>query len=104
MIKQTKIKIIQNCVILSLLLLSSIAMAGVIDNLGSMGMFIKTVDGLKINTKLDILIDFNPNKNHEITMKAEGVVLRSEREGFAIRFTKISTMELGQCIIKKLNT
>ncbi len=76
---------------------------GKIDNIGSQGMFIITDKNLNINTKLDILIDFNPNKAPEISIKAEGIVLRSGSEGLAIQFTKISTLELGQCIIQKLN-
>ncbi len=74
-----------------------------IDNLSSQGMFIITNNDLGINTKLNIIIDFNPNSVPEISMKVEGVVLRSESEGVAIHFTKINTLELGQCIIQKLN-
>lgn len=74
-----------------------------IDNLGSQGMFIKSGENITINTELDILIDFNPGKSPDISLQAEGVVLRSENEGFAIRFTKIDTRELGNCIMQKLD-
>ncbi len=76
---------------------------GHIDNLGSQGMFIITTVELPIDTKLEILIDFQPGSAHKISLGAEGIVLRSEREGFAVRFTQIDTQELGDCIIKKMS-
>jgi hypothetical protein len=73
-----------------------------IDNLGSQGMFVITNVELPINTKLKILIDFQPGNAPEISLRAEGIVLRSESEGFAVLFTQIDTQELGDCIIKKM--
>lgn len=77
---------------------------GNIDNLGSQGMFIKTSVSIPINTKLEIFIDFNPGGVSDISLKAEGVVLRAEQDGLAVRFTKIDTQELGDCIMKKINS
>ena len=76
---------------------------GKIDNIGSQGMFIKVPADLSIGTKLEILIDFNPGGESEISVKVEGLLLRYEREGFAVRFTQIDSRELGDCILKKMD-
>ena len=76
---------------------------GTIDNIGSQGMFIKLPIDLAIGSKLEILIDFNPGGTSEITIKAEGTVLRYEPEGFAVRFTQIDSQKLVDCILKKMD-
>jgi hypothetical protein len=76
---------------------------GNIDNIGSEGMFIKLPVDLSIGSKLEILIDFDPGGASDISLKAEGTVLRYEPEGFAVRFTQIDSQELGDCIFKKMD-
>ncbi len=75
---------------------------GNVDNLGSQGMFIKSKFNLPIDTKLEIIVDFNPGGASEVSLNAEGVILRYEREGFAVRFTQIDSQKLGDCIMKKI--
>ncbi len=75
-----------------------------INNLSSKGMFLETAEDLGIDTELDIEINFNPGKKPEISLKAEGVVTRSESDGVAVLFTKINTQALGDCIMQKLNS
>ena len=76
---------------------------GNVDNIGTQGIFIKSEFKLPIDTKLEILIDFNPGGASEISLKVEGFILRSEREGFAVLFTQIDSQELGDCIFKKMD-
>lgn len=75
-----------------------------VDNLGSNGMFIKTEEVVVTGTEMELKIDFNPGKKPPIVIHAEGEVLRVEKNGFALKFTKIDIHALGECIMTKLNT
>jgi len=75
-----------------------------VDNLGSNGMFIKTEEVVATGTEMELKIDFNPGGRPPIFIHAEGTVLRKEKNGFALKFTKIDVHALGECIMAKLNT
>jgi hypothetical protein len=53
---------------------------------------------------MELKIDFNPGGHPPIFIHAEGTVLRKEKNGFAVKFTKIDVHALGECIMAKLNT
>jgi len=74
-----------------------------VDNLGSDGVFIKTEEAIVSGTDVEIKIDFNPGSHPPIIIFTEGIVLRTEKNGFAVRFTKIDVHALGECIMEKLN-
>ena len=58
-----------------------------IDNLSASGMFALTDEVIPSRTEVRVMIDFNPG-----TIEANGVVVRTEERGVAIKFTNMNPM------------
>lgn len=81
-----------------------ITFKGIVGNLGSTGMFLKTTEKVPVPARADIEINFDPeSKEAGITIKASGETVHSTKEGVGIRFTVIDVAKLQQCIIAKMN-
>ena len=75
-----------------------------VDNLGASGMFIITDEIIPTGTNLEITIDFQPGAKPANKLHATGVVVRTEeKKGVAVKFTRIDTQTLGDCIMARLN-
>ena len=74
-----------------------------VDNLGSTGMFVRTEELVPTGTEVELTIDFNPGGKPANYIHAAGKVVRMEKNGFAVMFSKIDTHALGECIMAKLN-
>ena len=81
-----------------------ICINGIIDNIGSCGLFLKTTDFIPVPSKADIIIDFNPNSNsNDYSVIATGETIRVTKKGVGIKFSSIDMIELQRCIINKMN-
>ena len=69
-----------------------------IDNLSASGMFALTGETIPSRTEVRVVIDFNPG-----IIEANGVVVRTEERGVAIKFTNMDPLRLGELIMAKLN-
>ena len=69
-----------------------------VENLSASGIFVLTHEVIPSQTKVRVIIDFNPG-----VIEANGVVSRTEERGVAIEFTDMDTMRLGDLIMAKLN-
>jgi hypothetical protein len=77
---------------------------GIVDNLSTGGMFLKTKESVPVSSKAEILINFDPVSNSsDLCVKAYGEIVRVAENGVGIKFTSIDMAELQQCIIKKMN-
>jgi hypothetical protein len=74
-----------------------------IDNMGASGMMVLSEDIIPTNTDVEITIDFQPGQKPPNVIHAGGTVVRTENRGFAVKFTRIDTTALGECIMKRLN-
>jgi hypothetical protein len=72
-------------------------------NMSASGLFLNSEENIPTDTELTIIIDFDPGAENVIAIKVTGVVVRREKRGVAIKFTKIDTQKLGECILAKLN-
>lgn len=75
-----------------------------VDNMSASGLFLLTEENIPTDTDLTIIIDFDPGAEKVIAIKASGVVVRRDQKGIAVKFTKIDTQKLGECILAKLNS
>ncbi len=81
-----------------------LSVRGGLGNLGSSGMFLITDEKIPLNTRVDIVINFDPSSPAtELSLSATGETVRIAREGVGIRFTNINLNQLQKCIISKLN-
>lgn len=69
-----------------------------IDNLSASGMFALTGEMIPSRTEVRVMIDFNPG-----AIEANGVVVRTEARGVAIKFKDMDPLRLGELIMAKLN-
>lgn len=80
------------------------SLKGHVANLGSDGCFIFTAEMVPSGTHVDIVIDFQPDEPVINRLEAAGTVIRSEEKGIAVKFDKLDTEQLGNCILEKLNS
>lgn len=81
-----------------------ISINGIVDNIGSNGMFLKTTDFIPVPSKADIIINFDPNSNSkDYSVIASGETIRVTKNGVGIKFSSIDISELQRCIINKIN-
>lgn len=80
----------------------TISIKGIVDNISSTGLFLKTNNFIPIHTLAGIIIDFDPNskKNSVIAL---GETIRVTKNGVGIKFTSIDISALQRCIINKIN-
>ena len=82
----------------------TITIKGIVGNLSTGGMFLKTQEPVPASSKAEILINFDPTSvASNLSVKAYGETVRSVENGVGIRFTTIDMAELQQCIIKRMN-
>jgi hypothetical protein len=82
----------------------TISINGIVDNIGSNGMFLKTTDFIPIPSKADIIINFDPNSNSkDYSIIASGETIRVTKKGVGIKFSSIDISKLQRCIINKMN-
>lgn len=75
-----------------------------VENLSGTGVFVTTTDSIDVQTQVDIKIDFQPGLTPPNVIHATGVVLRQEDTGLAIKFSRIDTKHLGDCIMARMNS
>jgi len=81
-----------------------ITVKGIVDNLGSNGMFLNTIEVVPVPSRADITINFDPNPSTEdLYLKASGETVHATGDGVGIKFTSIDVSKLQQCIIEKMN-
>jgi len=77
---------------------------GIVDNLSTGGMFLKTEESVPVASNAEITINFDPDtSSSDLTVKAFGKIVHAAENGVGIEFTSINMAELQQCIIKKMN-
>ena len=82
----------------------TITIRGIVDNLSTGGMFIKTQEPVPVSSNAEIIINFDPVSNSaDLMVKASGEIVHATEKGVGIKFTSINMAELQQCIIKKMN-
>lgn len=82
----------------------TISITGIVDNLSTGGMFLKTVESVPIASKAEITINFDPaSGSSDLSVKAFGETVHASENGVGIKFTSIDMAELQQCIINKMN-
>jgi len=81
----------------------TITIKGIVGNLSTGGMFLKTGESVPLSSKAEIIIDFDPGSS-TLFIKAYGKIVHVDEMGVGIEFTSIDMAELQQCIIKKMNT
>ena len=82
----------------------TISINGIVDNIGSSGMFLKTTDFIPVPSIADIIINFDPNSNsNDNSIIATGETIRVTKKGVGIKFLSIDISELQRCIINKMN-
>ncbi len=74
-----------------------------VDNISSKGVFIISKNSLPENTKVILMIDFDPEFENQIVFSVKGYISRCNEKGIAIKFTEADPVCLGDCIIKRLN-
>ena len=83
----------------------TITIKGIVDNLSTGGMFLRTKETVPALSKSEITINFDPVSNtSDLVVKALGEIVYACDSGMGIKFTSIDMAELQQCIIKKMNT
>jgi len=82
----------------------TLTIKGIVDNLSTGGMFLKTAESVPLTSKAEITINFDPaSSSSDLSVKAYGKIVHSTENGVGIEFTSIDMAELQQCIIKKMN-
>jgi len=82
----------------------TITIKGIVGNLSTGGMFLKTQESVPVSSKAEILINFDPaSSSSDLSLKAYGEIVRAVENGVGIRFTTIDMAALQHCIIKKMN-
>ncbi len=81
----------------------TISINGIVENLSTGGMFLKTGESVPVSSKVEIIIDFDPGSSN-FSVKAYGKIVHVDEMGVGIEFTSIDMAELQQCIIKRMNT
>ncbi len=77
---------------------------GIVDNLSTGGMFLKTDDSVPVSSNAEIIINFDPvSGSSDLSVRAFGEIVHSAEDGVGIKFTSIDLAELQQCIIKRMN-
>lgn len=77
---------------------------GIVDNLSTGGMFLKTAESVPVSSIAEIIINFDPvSGSSDFSVKAVGEIVYAVENGVGIKFTSIDMAELQQCIIKKMN-
>ena len=77
---------------------------GIVDNLSTGGMFLKTREVVPVLSKAEIIINFDPaSGSSDLSVKAYGETVHQAENGIGIKFTSINLAELQQCIVKKMN-
>ena len=82
----------------------TLTIKGIVDNLSTGGMFLKTDESVPVSSKAEIIINFDPvSGSTDLSVKASGEIVHSVEDGVGIKFTSIDLAELQQCIIKRMN-
>ncbi len=77
---------------------------GDVKDIGAGGMFLKTGDFIPVATNLGITICFDTESGaRNLSISAQGQVVRSSMHGIGIRFTSIDLNKFRDCLIKKIN-
>ncbi len=77
---------------------------GIVGNLSTGGMFLKTNEPVPVSSSAEIMINFDPVSNSaDLLVKAVGEIVHADEDGVGIKFKSINMAELQQCIIKKMN-
>lgn len=77
---------------------------GEVKDIGANGMFLKTREFIPVSTNLGITICFDSEAGKQnLSISAQGRVVRSERNGVGICFTNINLSQLRKCVIEKIN-
>ncbi|MFP4532120.1 MAG: PilZ domain-containing protein [Desulfobacterales bacterium] len=77
---------------------------GDVRDIGSGGMFLNTRDFIPVTTNLGITICFDSEvEKQNLSISAQGQVVRSEKNGVGIRFTNINLNRFRNCVIEKIN-
>ena len=82
----------------------TVTIRGIVDNLSTGGLFLKTLETVPVASKAEIIINFDPaSGSSDLSVKAIGETVHMSDKGVGIKFTSIDMAELQQCIIKKMN-
>ncbi len=82
----------------------TMTITGIVDNLSTGGMFLKTLEPVPVSLKAEIIINFDPaSGSSDLSVKAIGETVHAAENGVGIKFTSIDLTELQQCIINKMN-
>lgn len=77
---------------------------GIVDNLSTGGMFLRTQESVPVLSRAEITINFDPASDaSDLSVKAYGETVHMAENGVGIKFTSIDMAELQQCIINKMN-
>lgn len=81
---------------------SVITIRGIVTDLGSQGMFVKTDEFVAVPATAEITIDFNPVRPGTICVHAMGQAVRSADNGIGLKFTTIDVQRLQKCILERM--
>lgn len=82
----------------------TITIKGIIGDLSTGGMFLKTQDSVPVSSKAEIIINFDPaSSSSDFSLKAHGETVHITENGVGVRFTTIDLEKLQKCIIKRMN-
>ncbi|NOY68550.1 MAG: hypothetical protein GXP53_03530 [Deltaproteobacteria bacterium] len=81
---------------------SVITIRGIVADLGSEGMFIKTDEAVAVPSRAEITIDFNPDRPGTICVHAMGQAVRSADNGIGLKFSTIDVQRLQKCILERM--
>lgn len=83
---------------------SHLTVTGIVQNLGSNGLFIETNEMVPVPARADIMIDFAPESNSPgFKIQATGETVHKSTAGIGLRFISIDLNKLQKCIIAKMN-
>lgn len=83
---------------------SRLTINGIVSDLSTGGIFLKTTESVPLSSKVEIEICFDPDSaTDKISVTATGETVHTRDEGVGIKFTTIDLLALQQCIIKKMN-
>ncbi len=75
---------------------------GIVDNLSTGGMFLKTEESVPVSSKAEIIIKFDPaSSSSDLSVKAYGTIVNAAENGVGIKFTSIDMRNYSGVSSKK---
>lgn len=78
------------------------SITGQVDNIGAMGMFLKTSKIVPLHARVEITIDFNSDSPSTLCVNAQGEIVRRCPEGVGIKFIQINLDDLQECLLERM--